>query len=493
VAEERIWTRNGGVYLGYGVTPTQPPKSKSILEEEWAVAQDKVHCYPNPSEPKNHGDRHLLTIGPNGSGKTRRLLIPNLFRLTDWSAVVIDIKGELAALTAAYRARQPDHNLVVIDPFGVLPKNYPRLFEKHPFLASSGFNPLSLLDWKSDDFPDEAMALAEAIITVEGDEPYWAQSAQDLVAALIMYVRIAEPETGSLRDVRKLLGRSANVFRETIPLMQEIADAAKCPELRLKLERFSLLTADNKELNGIISTALTQTRWIDSRPISDDLEKGKFDFGSLKKRKTTVYLILPPRYLATHAAWLRVLITSALMPMLRSVDDAEVPVLLMLDEFAARGRVDMIEKNVALMRGYGVKLWVVLQDLAQIKTLYKDRWESFIGNAGVVQSFAPQDMTTRDYLSRLSGQRLYWLTTGGTTDSTNLGPQSSRNVGSSENTQYLQGPVYWQQGLGALDVGQAVLFARGRNFRSWLPDPEDEGDLLGIRAALRQTRADVLS
>jgi type IV secretion system protein VirD4 len=68
--------------------------------------------------------------------------------------------------------------------------------------------------------------------------------------------------------------------------------------------------------------------------------------------------------------------------------------------------MQVIENNVALMRGYGLKLWLILQDLAQIQSLYKTRWESFIGNAGVVQSFAPQDVTTRDYLSNLSGQRL---------------------------------------------------------------------------------------
>jgi len=487
---QSIWARDGGVYFGFGVNPDEPAKNQSILDAAWDIDPSLIHRYPNPHDPKRRGDGHLVTIGPNGTGKTRRLLIPNLYRLTNWSAVVIDIKGELAALTAAYRASQPDHNVVVIDPFGLLPKNYPHICEKHPYLASSGFNPLSLLDPKSDDFPDEAMALAEAIITVEGDEPYWAQSAQDLVAALIMYVRIKFPEEGSLGTVRELLGRSATEFRDSIPSMQLAGQMAHCPELDRKLERFTLLTADNKELNGIISTALTQTRWIDSRPISTDLAKGKFDFGSLKKKKTTVYLTLPPRYLATHAAWLRVLITSSLMPLLRSVDDAEVPVLLMLDEFAALGHVNMIEKNMALMRGYGIKLWIVLQDLAQIKTLYKDRWESFIGNAGVMQSFAPQDLTTREYLSKMSGKRLYWITTGSTSISASSGHQDSISKGTTENAQYLEGPEYWPQGLGAMDIGESVLFSRGLCRRTLLPDPEEESDPLTYRSHMLRAKLD---
>ena len=80
----------------------------------------------------------------------------------------------------------------------------------------------------------------------------------------------------------------------------------------------------------------------------------------------------------------------------------------MLDEFAQLGHMEIIKDNYALMRGYGVKLWTVWQDLNQAKILYGDWWESFIGNAGMVQSFAPQDMTTRKYLSELGGERMTW-------------------------------------------------------------------------------------
>src|SRR5207248_2033830 len=123
----------------------------------------------------------------------------------------------------------------------------------------------------------------------------------------------------------------------------------------------------------------------------------------------TVYLILPPRRLGTHSTWLRLMVTAVLQPLMRSVRPAPVPVLFMLDEFAQLGPLAIIEKNLAMMREYGIKLWPIFQDLAQAQDIYKTRWESFIGNAGVVQAFAPQDVTTRKYLSDLSGQRLYWL------------------------------------------------------------------------------------
>ena len=126
---------------------------------------------------------------------------------------------------------------------------------------------------------------------------------------------------------------------------------------------------------------------------------------------------------------------------------------------------------MGLMREYGVKLWPIFQDLAQAQDLYEKRWESFIGNAGVLQTFAPQDATTRDYLSKLSGQRLYWLKTVGTNTGQTVGPQASMSTGLNEGWSNMQGPIYWPQGLAAMKKGQAVLFSQGRAPRSWMPDP----------------------
>jgi type IV secretion system protein VirD4 len=150
-----------------------------------------------------------------------------------------------------------------------------------------------------------------------------------------------------------------------------------------------------------------------------------------------------------------------------------VPVLFMLDEFAQLGHLPVIENNLALMREYGVKLWPVFQDLAQAEDIYKTRWESFISNAGVLQTFAPQDVTTRKYLSELSGQRLYWLETSSHNKSASFGAQLASTSGTQEGWQNMQGPVYWPQGLAAMQDGQAILFARGRAPRAWLPDPSE--------------------
>ncbi len=100
------------------------------------------------------GERHVLLFGPNGTGKGTRFLIPNLLSIKDRSIVVIDPKGELAAVTADYRRTVGD--VVMLNPFNVLG------------LGSAGFNPLASLDPASANFYDDAAALGEALIRIEG-------------------------------------------------------------------------------------------------------------------------------------------------------------------------------------------------------------------------------------------------------------------------------------------------------------------------------------
>ncbi len=139
------------------------------------------------------------------------------------------------------------------------------------------------------------------MIRVEGNEPHWSASAQDLVAGLIMAVRLAMPVTGSLAHVRELLGNDYERFRKNVLRMIEVAKNKECPELEAKLSRYTVIDNESRELNSILSTAQTQTRWLDSRAIKTDLGKGGFDFSVLKERPVTVYLTLPARRLGTHA------------------------------------------------------------------------------------------------------------------------------------------------------------------------------------------------
>jgi type IV secretion system protein VirD4 len=215
-------------------------------------------------------------------------------------------------MTARYR--DPDlKNTIILDPFGV--SDFP----------SDGYNPVAALD-TGDDFPDDAMALAESMIRVEGRDPHWSASAQDLVCACIMAERLALGDKASLEGVRQVIGTNHQRFRTSIRRMGRLARINDCVELAIKAARYADIDSESRELNSILSAALTQTRWLDSRAIKSDLKKpNKIDFGQLKEKPTTVYLILPARRMGTHNVWMRVIIASILMPLLKSTARAKVP------------------------------------------------------------------------------------------------------------------------------------------------------------------------
>jgi type IV secretion system protein VirD4 len=434
-----IWAKNGGIYLGYACSNTEGPPQD--LE-------------PQPLQLIS--DRHILAFGPNGSGKSRRLLLPNLVNLTDWSQVVIDIKGELAFWTADHR-RKAGNEVIFLNPFKVLG------------LPSTGFNPVAALDPTSDDFIDNAFGLAESIVREDPREPHWTWSAQDLLCALIMYSRLAGTDGGSLAHVRELLGQPSVTFVETVKAMMNIGDKLGWEELRIKASRFRDLTPESRELHSILSTAMTQTRWLDSRPVKADLAHGTFDFSVLKERPVTVYLNLPGNRLGTYSPWLRLMLTAIVQQLLKDVRASKVPVLLMLDEAAQLNDPPIIRNSMPILRGYGVKLLSVYQDVPQARLVLRDRFESFAANAGAMLTYQAQDVTTARFFSERSGQRNADLLSYSTpVDQLTGVPQ-----GGSLSVKQDKLPGILPQRIINMDQGYTVLFTHKTKgtVRCYLPDP----------------------
>lgn len=146
-----------------------------------------------------------------------------------------------------------------------------------------------------------------------------------------------------------------------------------------------------------------------------------------------MYICLPARFIPTHARFLRLVLNLILYRMEAQGLGKPVcghPVLCILDEIAALGRLDAIEKAAGLMAGYGVKIWSVWQYLGQLKNLYRQSWETFLGNAGILQFFANSDMTTLDWLSKRLVQIEIIRETVGNSDATST--QLSKSQGGTE-------------------------------------------------------------
>jgi type IV secretion system protein VirD4 len=344
------------------------------------------------------GERHLLLFGPNGTGKGTRFLIPNLLTIKDRSVVVVDPKGELAAVTADYRRTVSE--VIMLNPFDVLG------------LGSAGFNPLAALDPQSPYFYDDAAALGEALIRMESKDPHWSESAQGLMVALVMWEKLLHGDNANLENVRELLTEPERVetyIGENGKPHERIVGGLRYTATQMAIEggyeiaslasRFA--GRETNELASIRSTGDTQTRWLLSKPMRDDLKKPGVDFRKLKDKPTTIYVILPAERMRTHSTWLRLVVVSALRALYRP---GGLRTLFLIDEMPALGHLGPLEDAFGLVRGYNVQIAGICQDLAQLKSLYNERWESFLANAGVVQGFTPNDLTTADWMSRRAGQ-----------------------------------------------------------------------------------------
>jgi type IV secretion system protein VirD4 len=401
------------------------------------------------------GERNLIVFGPNGSGKGMSFCVPNLLQCTDRSFFVVDPKGELAAMTAPFRRTLGP--VMVINPFGIFTE-----IPGYEDLASCGYNPLVGLDPTKKSFNSDAALLADAVVMVEGKDPHWDRSARALIASLIMWVVLEArgmlspdvletagalpPITGpkgvpTMARVRELLCMASsepaswNDHKGTgIPALALAMMRTNIPGLRNKAAQFTEWT---NEIRSVASSAKIQTEAFDDDEIADDLAKDGVRFESIKERPTTVYLMLPPDMVERHVKWLRLIITSALKAVMRPRRKGEPRVLFLMDEFAALGHLKIIETVWALVRGYGIQLLPIFQDVGQLKGIYSERWETFMGQAGAIMSFAPGDLTTAELLSERSGDRTANVTSRSTSTSTNRGvtePHWMSNGGPSQSS-----------------------------------------------------------
>lgn len=344
------------------------------------------------------GTIHGCLVGPNGSGKGTGFIINNVMSRSS-SVVVPDPKGEVAAVTANARSRLGP--VLVINPFNVLA-------EELPHLKDRGYNPLAGLDPRHDNFIDDLTGIGISLIKERGDskDQFFTGSAEDFITMLVGQECIMHGKDANLGNVRRKLTEPLGRTEEGLDLgllrTIRLISRSHCEPLRFKAGRFLAGSRSNMD---IVSTAISETRFLDSPPIRRSLSGPGFDWERMKHEIITCYLILPADRLESHANYLRLIVTSALRTLVRSPpSDTLPPVLFLLDEFAQLGHLPPVENAMGIARGFGVQLVPVLQDLNQLNALYKDRWQSFIANAGFISAFAPRDMFTAEYLSKLCGR-----------------------------------------------------------------------------------------
>lgn len=347
---------------------------------------------------------HALVFAPTGAGKGVGFVIPNLLEYGG-SMFVIDPKGENAAMTARARREKWGQETFILDPWEVLEQ------------PTARFNPLDAIRPEDRDFDAKVQRIADALIIESDKDPFWSIEAKGLLAGLIAFVCVHEPPAQrNLPRVRELLRQPADDFQDLLEMM------AGSPNRFIAETANAMSQKSDKERSGVISTAQSNLQFLNSAVICDTLASSDFSMLDLKSKRITVYVILPTEHLNSQGRWLRLLVGEALAAMMSSErQKPDIPVLFLLDEFAALGHLTIAKTAFTLGRGYGAKMCPILQNLDQLKGLYEKEYRTFLSNAGVTLFWSVNDLSTAEEVSRMMGKYTQMTASRGMSESTQGG------------------------------------------------------------------------
>lgn len=335
-------------------------------------------------------ERHAITIAGAGAGKGSCLIIPNLRRWPH-NALVIDPKGEAAEHTWRDRERM-GQEVHVLDPFKKA---------RVPKRIRASLNLLDEITVDSGTGREDINVLTDGLIMRHSPEAgHWDDGGKALLAGVIAHIcDVASDRLRNLIEVRQIITAPEVVQEAFIEEMSHNPAFGSLPAAGA-----AQVLSTGKEAVHFHSIAKLNTAWLDSEPMAESLSSSSFRLSDLNSKPCTIFLVLPAEYLNEHSRFLRVFVRMAIDAMAKGGVHGGRQCLFILDEFFSLGYIDEIMKSAGLMRGYGVQLWPILQDLGQLIRLYgKEGAESFFGNADLQIYMGNTDPLTLDYVSKQTG------------------------------------------------------------------------------------------
>ena len=371
-------------------------------------------------------EKHMVTIAEPGAGKSTGAAIPNIC-VHPGALLAIDPKGELATICASRRGQGGNgvqglgQAVKIVDPYSIV-KNADR----------ASYNPFDELAAVEKDYPGRAISysgrIAEALIKPSANEENsWCNNAARILErGLVLHVHTGPAEKRNLRYLRRLImegdielhreklaageitdkGRDAKTPFDV--LLQAMIDAPPGPYRDVIAGSASSINLMGDRQRGcVVTTAQEETSFLDLPEIIDTTDRSDFLLQDFKTKKLSVFLCLPINELKGDAGrWLRLFVLLFIDMMMLKQEAPKEPVLLLIDEFPNLGRLDGIEVVAPVMRSYGVRLWVIGQDIGQFQAVYPKTWEGFIGCAQAVQFMAVKHPETVAYIVKLLGEKI---------------------------------------------------------------------------------------
>ena len=363
---------------------------------------------------RHDGPDHVLAFAPTRSGKGVGLVLPTLLTWPH-SVLVHDIKGENWALSAGWRQKELGSLCLKFDP-----------------TAGDGssvrFNPLSEIRIGTDHEIKDVQNIATMIVDPDGKglNDHWAKTGFSLLVGVILHCLYAEKEK-TLRGVARFISNpeagSDIEFLEIMKSTQHDPDflrkwsdrngAATAVHPVVAESAQEMLNKAENERSGVISTAMSFLSLYRDPVVAKNTETSDFMLTDLMnaEKPVSLYIVVPPSDKDRLKPLVRLIVNQTVRRLTEKMEFADGHfvasykhrLLLMIDEFPSLGKLDIFVEALSFIAGYGLKAYLITQDVSQLNAVYT-RDEGIFPNCNIRIAYAPNKPETAELLSKMCGK-----------------------------------------------------------------------------------------
>jgi type IV secretion system protein VirD4 len=413
------------------------------------------------------GPQHVILTAPTRSGKTVGVAIPVLLTYQG-SVVVLDIKGELYATTSGWRATQGQ-----------------RVFVWAPYAEDRRghrFNPMQCVSSRPDLRTNQIQSIAASLYPDDpSKDSFWTHQARNAFFgfASLMYERWdAEIRTLRERGIPRDLWPDPNsspmfpsferLFRlcagdgGDLKTFLQTLMARPFASVDTRASLSSLASQADQTLASIIGSLQEPLAQFLNPMLAEATNACDFTLSDLRRHKTTLYVVVPPNKLAEARKLLNIFFSMVVGENTRKTPHEDptltTPCLLLMDEFTAMGRVDILASSISHTAGYGLRSLPIIQSLSQLDATYgADVARTFITNHGASVVFTPREQRDAEEYSKMLGDTT--VRTRRRSTSRARGPGAGRNVSWNEGEE--RRPLMLPQEVKALSADKEIIFVEG--------------------------------
>ena len=396
---------------------------------------------------KHRRNLNTVVIGGSGAGKTRFYAKPNIMQCNT-SFVVLDPKGEIIR-SVGHLLEDNGYVIKVIDLIDMS--------------KSLGYNPFHYIQSDKD-----VLKLITNLIrntTPKGsstNDPFWEKSETALLEALMLYLYHYAPEDEQNFTMVMEMLNYAEVKEDEEDYESPLDELFKRLETldsnSLALKQYKIYKqAAGKTAKSILISVGVRLAAFNLEELASLTRFDEMELEQIGERKTALFAIIPDND-STFNFIVGMLYTQLFQMLYYQADyvhggELPVPVHFLMDEFANVALPDEFDKLLSTMRSRQIFVSIILQNLAQIKALYKDSWESIVGNCDELYYLGGNEQNTHKYISELLGKE--------TLDTNTFGKSTGHSGSYSTNFQQTGRELLTADEVRLLDNNDGLLFIRG--------------------------------